>query len=239
MKLALGMMITHGEAPYLRLHLPIMAQAIRSVVIVIDPHEDLKDELRALDDAPFSLLTTIHREFENDWAAQFNAVIEHAERCGYDAILRLDPDEAMFPADINTVRDLLATHPVWHFPRFNFWGDRLHYACAPNWYPDWQVRAFKLNRDYRYGGQHHEGLIHPGVESFCAPAAIFHYGWASRQGILNRDFHYLQVAREKEGLPPLTERPADRAFPTQETAIFEGSQPLDPNVVGLYAPWSE
>src|SRR5262245_48946207 len=112
MKLALGLMITAGEAPYLRLHLPHIAQCFNGLVVCYDPYEDVEDELRVIDDLPFSGTVTVHRVFDRNWGKQFNAVIDMAERCGYDALLRLDADETMFPADILAARNLLETYTL-------------------------------------------------------------------------------------------------------------------------------
>lgn len=238
MKLALLMMVHAGEAPYLRLHLPVFAKCFDGIMIIFERGQDIETEVEAVRDAR-SDVEWIVRDFDGDWAKMLNQGIEAVELSGirYDAVLRLDPDEAMFPEDIIDIRMSLEHDPVLALPRYNFWGDRLHYIDKHPWWPDHQTRAFRLNCGYHYEGQHHEHLVADRV--MVDPAPIYHYGWVGKQRILERDFHYLQVAREKEGLPPLAERPADREFPQHEVAEFKGVQPIDPNVVGIYAPYQE
>lgn len=242
MKLALGMMVTAGEAPYLRLHLPLIADKFDGAVIMIDPHEDLYSELQVLADLPFPFMTVTHREFDSDWSAHFNALIDTAERWSFDALLRLDPDEAMFPTDIDKVRQALERYDLLYLSRVNFWMDRLHYS--PQYGNDYQGRAWRLNECIRLGGKHHEsprgvGNKHPILTEQLPDVTIYHYGDVGRERILKRDLHYLNVAREQAGHPPLTERPADREFPTRENVVYNGKQPLDPYKVGIYAPFIE
>lgn len=256
MKLALVMMIHIGDAPWLKLHLPSIADCFDGAVIVADPREALHDEMEALDvfdhpDLYASRSALVTREFDNNWSAQFNAGIEEAERRGYDALIRLDPDEAVFPSFVDGVRSLLETYSVLCFSRINYWKSRLRYT--PGLFPDWQCRAWQLGKGIRLGGQHHEGVnwlqygLAEGDPVADTPRQvlrvphlpIYHYGNVGRERILERDLHYLNVARETEGHPPLTERPVDRAFPTRHSVPFRADQPLDPNIVGVYAPFKE
>ncbi len=251
LKLCLGMMV-HNDAHWLRLHLPVYANCFDGMIVVMEPIETPADY------ACIAALTTItpnftvyQHEFNNDWSEMYNHVIDGAEEWGYDAIVRLDPDEAIFPHDVQAIRELLETYSVLCFARYNFWQDRLHYT--PGIFPDWQARAWQLNKGIRLEGQHHEGIFWPKYNLFEGdPVAdtprqvlrvpninIYHYGNVGRERILERDLHYLNLGREEAGHPPLTERPADREFPTRHNIPFRGPQPLDPNVIGLYAPFEE
>lgn len=256
MRLALGMMIHEGDAPWLSLHLPAFARCFDGAVISIDPRESLNDELVALtliDGNTIygsNMVKLVVREFDNDWSAQFNSVIEMAEIMGYDAIVRLDPDEAIFSYDVEAIRELLEQYSILCFARYNFWRDRMHYT--PGIYPDWQARSWILNKGIRLGGQHHEGIGWTHYSMFEGdPIAdtprqvlrvpsihIYHYGNVGKERILERDLHYVNVDREKAGHPPLTELPPGREFPTRHSIAFWGPQPIIP-IAGIYAPYKE
>jgi hypothetical protein len=208
---------------------------VDGIVIVVQDAEKAQ-EVRSL----WPTLHVIVRPFHYHWGEMFNHVIGEAETCGYDALLRLDPDECMFGSDIAGLRSLLDEATLVRFPRYNFWGDRLHYV--PVWWPDFQTRAFPLHQDIYYEGQHHEALrTEQPRQSIEADTPIFHYGWVGKRRILERDLHYLNVEREKEGLAPLGEFPYAREFPSPPAVpvLFDGAQPLSPALVGMYAPFEE
>ena len=244
MKLCLGMMV-HDDLNYLELHLPTMADCFDGIVAVVETEQEARDvhelfRLRSTGD--FWGKWVIVKQFNNDWSEMFNHVIYKAEQLKFDAILRLDPDEVMFPHDIDKVRQMLVQYDLLYLSRVNFWMDRLHYS--PQYGNDYQGRAWRLNECIRLGGKHHEsprgvGNKHPILTEQLPDVAIYHYGDVGRERILKRDLHYLNVAREQAGHPPLTERPADREFPTRENVVYNGKQPLDPYKVGIYAPFTE
>jgi hypothetical protein len=247
LKLALTMMVRDSEVDFLRLHLPVIADCFDGLVAVYDEREGIQAAMYLM-----SIGAVVrHHPFTNSWSAMFNHAIDDAEQLGFDALLRLDPDEVMFARDIEAIRDLLKEYTLLCLSRYTFWLDRLHYT--PGSFPDWQARVWLLNKGVRLGGQHHETInwaqfgLHEGDPFADTPRqvlrvptlAIYHYGGIGRERILERDFHYLNVAREQEGLPPLAERPADRPFPTRHRIVFHGPQPIDPDVCGLYAPYKE
>lgn len=246
MKLCLGMM-THNDNHWLRLHLPAIASAFDGVVIATD--DDKMTTHRTIEialAADVKKLDIFEHSFNDNWSEMFNHTIEHAEKLGYDAILRLDPDELMFPDHIQRVRELLEdkVSAIGCVPRYNFWLDRLHYVEQAPFYPDWQRRAFCLNRGVKYSGQRHEGLTWPSdtmkrYMPLAIVAPIFHYGDIYLPNILARDLKYLNMAHRDAGAPELAERPADRAIPHRDTVLFEGQQPINPNVCGIYAPFTE
>lgn len=257
MKLALGMMV-HNDLDFLRLHLPIISDCFDSVIMIVETRqeqESLLHEMSLIIPNYKRYVYVLGREFHNNWSEHFNHILDQAELQGVDgqmdAIVRLDPDEAIFPRDVDAVRTLLETYTILCFARYNFWGDRLHYT--PGIYPDWQARAWQLNKGIRLGGQHHEGIgwlqygLYEGDPVADEPRPvlrvptvnIYHYGNVGRARILERDLHYVNVAREEAGHPPLTELPEGRAFPTRHSILFHGPQPVDPAVVGAFAPWEE
>lgn len=247
MKLALVLMINPNDLPFLRLHLPVFKDSFDGLVCIADPAEGCEH----IEYVKSQGADVIYRTFDNNWSAQFNAVIDYVENLGYQALVRLDPDELIFPRDADAIRMLLERYTILCFARYNFWVDRLHYT--PGIYPDWQCRSWLLNQGIRLGGQHHEGVGWLQYDMFEGdPIAdtprqvlrvphinLYHYGNVGRERILERDLHYVNVDREKAGHPPLDERPAERAFPTRHSIPFTGVQPLDPAVVGAVAPWSE
>jgi len=240
MKIALAMMVTEGEAPYLRLHLPVYKCAVDGIMVVFERGEYIEDEVAAIKSS-FPEPEWIVRDFHNDWGEMFNFGIDAVEhsQCRYDALLRIDPDEAMFSSDVDKVRSYLETYDLLWLSRINYWMDREHYS--PQYGHDYQARAWRLNCGIRLSGQHHESVSlsqHTQV-NYLPDVTIHHYGDIGRERVLKRDLHYLNVAREQAGHPPLTERPADREFPTRENVLYTGPQPIDPNVVGKYAPFKE
>lgn len=257
MKLALGMMV-HEDLDFLRLHLPVFAECFDGIIMVVETQEEINSIYSLLREVIPTYDRTVYilnREFHNNWSEMFNHILDQAELTGldgaFDAIVRLDPDEAIMPYDVEAIRDLLEEYSVLCFARYNFWGDRLHYT--PGIYPDWQCRAWRLNKGIRLGGQHHEGVgwteygLYEGDPVADTPRAvlrvpsinIYHYGNVGKERILERDLHYVNVAREKAGHPPLTELPEGREFPTRHSILFHGPQPLDPFEAGVYAPYEE
>lgn len=253
MRLALGLMV-HEDLGFLALHMPVYGNCVDGVIAVVETEAEREACLDCLADSVDLEqvdVSVIVRDFHNSWSGMYNEVIAHAEFEHYDAILRLDPDEAIFARDVVAIRELLETYTVLCLARYNFWADRLHYT--PGLYPDWQARVWRLDKGIRLGGRHHEGLVwtqhglfegDPQADTprqvLRVPSLnIFHYGWIGRQRMLERDLHYLNVAREQAGHPPLTERPEGREFPTRHNIPFRGSQPIDPAIVGAVAPFEE
>lgn len=253
MRLALGMMV-HDDLDFLKLHLPIFADCFDGIVTVVESEskvQDLHEILRLRETGDHWNKWTVVQPFSNNWSEMFNHVIDKAESLGYDAIVRLDPDEAIFARDVILIRELLEEYVILCFARYNFWQDRLHYT--PGIYPDWQCRAWQLNRGIRLGGQHHEGVGWTQYGMFEGdPVAdtprqvlrvpsinIYHYGNVGKERILERDLHYLNVDRERAGHPPLAELPEGREFPTRHSIPFHGTQPILPESFGIYAPFKE
>lgn len=244
MKLALGLMYAN-EKRWLSLHLPVFSGAFDGIVAVGDDDTDgSTDYLRSIG------ANVTFRRFEQDWSAQFNAVIDRAESLGYTHILRLDPDEAIFAADVARIRDMLTNDAsLLVLARHEFCGDRKH--VRGDLWPDYQARAFALHRGIRLSGKKHEGIdfaahgllehtadSHIRVLRVVEPA-IFHYGWSSPQAIWNNQVKYQKLAQIDAGGPPEVAFPSDWPLTHFDTVEFTGEQPISPDVCGLYAPFTK
>lgn len=255
MKLCLMMMIQRSDFDWLEIHLPVYAHTFDGLYIISDFIVSRPEEfyLRAwTGDIPY---VYVQRAFNDNWADYLNSLIGSVEqpqrleqqrlsevarmlkKPRYDAVMRLDPDELIFPEAVETTRKLLEKYDIVSFPRHNFWMDRHH--TVPALYPDYQTRAWKLGRGIHYEGKRHESLTWDnGNISVSVPEPhIYHYGDIYLPNILNRDLKYLNYARIDAGHEPLLERPADRPVPHRDSVLFTERQPLDPSEVGEYAPF--
>lgn len=218
------------EAHWLRLHLPVFAGAADGLVGLDGGSvDDSADVFRAFGGV-------VHqRAFDWHFSAHMNALIAACQAEGYDAMLRLDPDEAIYPALVENVRAWLADHDAVALRRYGFIGDRLHHN--PRWLPDFQVRAIRLGVGLRYDGAVHEQLNYTDGYRMAYSANdpllhIYHYGW-----ILPLD-----VRREREaryaalvGGNPDPAAHLVEGYPYREP--YTGQQPLDPAEIGAMAPF--
>lgn len=238
MKLGLLMMVTAGEAPYLHMNLPPYVNQFDGAIVVLQGDQNTHQEEEVFyENVHPRLFEWVVCDWHNNWSEFLNAGLERAEQSGYDAVMRLDPDETLFGADVAQVRELLEQYDIVGFPRRNFFGDRLHYATS-HW-PDYQQRGIRLHKGTRYKGQHHEGPHCSGPHYIASDIVIYHYGWVGKPRIRERALHYMNVAREAGNLPPLSEYPPEAEIPVWPTLPYDGLQPIDPQVVGIYSPWSE
>lgn len=236
-----------NELPWLRLHLPVMlrAGAIDGMVALDGGSADGGAEYVR------SLGGVVHeRPFDWRFGDHMNALITACEGEGYSAMLRIDPDECLFPRDIDAAADLLHTYKALRLARFNFVGDRLH--IYPYKYPDYQTRAFRLGQGVAYIGDVHEtleksfraiGWIEDGGDLvgqrdivMCPQISIYHYG--EIQADARFALKHVNYARLLQQLPPL-ERLPDGYSTTGAARFrvpFHGPQPVDPQVVGALAP---
>ena len=145
----------------------------------------------------------------------------------------------MHPRDIDAVRTYLETqYAVVCLPRWNFWQDRKH--VWPLMYPDYQGRCFRLDRGIRLEGKRHEGLNLRDAELnrltlYATKEFIYHYGDIGAN-VVPRALKNLNVARTDRGLQPLDKHPNPEAI-YRESVEFTEEQPLDPDAVGIYAPF--
>lgn len=219
-----------NEAPWLRLHLPVWVESgAFAGMVALDggSSDDSAAYVRSQGGDVFE------RPFDWNFSAHMNALITHCEALEYDALLRLDPDELIYPSLPGQVAQWLCEWEFVALPRYAFIGDRLHHN--PQWLPDWQVRAFRLHRGARYDGLVHEQLNYAGRPMLFAPGVpehyIYHYGWMLA----------LEMRRQREaqyaGLMGGNTDPAAHladGYPYSEP--FDGAQPLDPLVIGVRAP---
>lgn len=253
MRFALGL-VCLNEAPWLRLHLPVILQSRRiDGVVCIDGGSTDKSRDVVADLARGRMLPCEIevRPWDWDFAAQQNAVVQLAERLGYDAYFKYDPDELMFPEHIDQAADLLASgaHKVVIVSRYNFEGDRRHYC--PYLYPDKQLRFVVLNQGfYWYRRLHattnaytqwHEpagtsvGIDRPIV--WLPHARLYHY--EGIKPMAERALKWLNYERIQAGDAPLTALPDGYKVPSSSFRYkveFRGVQPLDPAVCGVEAP---
>lgn len=224
MQLCLALMF-QNDAHWLKLHLPVFAHEFDGIVALDGgSSDDGAEHLRSLG------AVVCERPFEWDFAAQGNALIECVEALGYTHMMRLDPDEAIFPQSVILIRKKLARQSALMFPRHNFVRDRSQVDAKA--YPDWQTRAWELHRGYRYERALHEVLNAPARES---GVHIFHYGgitpWAQRWK------QYVTYDRLQKGESldaDIGEPPTPDGYPPSHP--FTDRQPLQ---VGLHAPFPE
>lgn len=227
-----------NEAHWLRLHLPriLEAESIDGIVALDGGSQDDGPEILV------SLGAIVWwRPFDWDFGAHKNGLIEACEDGGYDAMLLLDPDELMFPEDVDRIADTLEMATAVKFPTYHFEGDRYHWM--PHFHPDPHIRAWRLDQSpIRYQGLVHEWPHQHGeiVEAVALDCHLYHYS-----GIQPRTEQYrlkhINYARIKSKLEPFRELPAgmDGSIPYRPRERFEGPQPLDPDVIGARAPFEE
>ena len=238
MKLCLAFFF-QNEADFLALHLPVIlrSKAIDGVVCVDGGSDDASASIiRNVEDiTTFGTsrqripLDIFNRRFDWRFDFQGNFLIQCAEECGYDAMLRLDPDELMFPDQIALIKEHLSDHPLLALPRINFAGDRNHWF--PQFGQDYQLRAWRLHEGVHYDRPIHEIPVGTAAEgkpllARAINGPIYHY--AGLRPVSVRTYEKsVNYGRIKEGKPPITlptdfPPPADFGVPLGEP--FEGHQ---------------
>lgn len=245
MRLALGIIFTN-ELPWLKLHLPVYRESFDGIVAITD-NKTTDGSIEYLHSLGAAI---IQYEWEYRWGDFANKLCNYARSLRYDAIARIDPDECLFPWAGTQIKLMLQRDAsLLCFARYNFFGDRRHLWSGK--YPDFQPRAWRLNRGITVQGDKHEWVdfakhdLHQDTfvperrYQFVTDPAIYHYGWASKGGIYYQQTKYQSQAQVAAGGPPEVAWPADFQlvqFPTEE---FTGEQPLNPDVVGDFAPYQE
>lgn len=243
MRICLAMAF-QNEAPLLKLHLPVI---IRSYGFHGMVGLDGGSQDGSADEFMKHGGVVVNRPFDWNFSAHINFLIDTCEHLGYDALIRLDPDELMWPCALSELgRKLWTSHyRLFYLPRYNFWRSRKMYSPYP--FPDWQARAFVLNAGVRLIGNVHEQIAPAlygwafdetgqGKILMAADSFIYHYG-----EVRSRPLQHLNYGRISRGEPPLAELPPD-VDPQYTNAWrfsvpFGGPQPLDPGVIGEWAPW--
>ena len=234
-----------NEAHWLGLHLPklLEAESIDGVVALDGGSDD--DGVQIL--AEWEILSELdisiyERPFDWQFGKHKNALIEHCEAEGYEAMLLLDPDELMFPADIDHIAEVLKGDAAGvRFPTYHFEEDRYHWM--PKFYPDTHIRAWRLDQSpVRYRGIVHEWPYQDGklVQAERIEGHLYHYSGIQPRTARYR-LKYINYARLQEKKGPLSELPAGVEIKGdyRPREVFEGQQPLDPDVIGARAPFEE
>lgn len=232
MKICLALAF-QNESRWLRLHLPALGLPAHWGLVGLDGG--------STDDS--ALVVAAHggvvheRLFDWHFAQHMNALLAACADEGYDAVLRLDPDELVFPDLFGVVEQMLSVYECAALPRYGFIGDRLHHN--PRWHPDWQVRALRLGVGLRYDGAVHEQLNYAdGYRLGYVPGNprwhIYHYGWLLPLEV--RRAREARYAALRGSNPDPAAHLAD-GYPYAEP--FEGEQPLDPAIIGATAPFAE
>lgn len=161
MKIALGFVFC-SELHWLDLHLPVWMKAEGfDGIVAVDSFSSDGSRDYALEATPHVFR---YEGPKHDYGALFNALLGHARELGFDAILRLDPDELMFPSNMSDVAEELRTGALLvKFSRWNFEYDRLHTDTYS--FPDYQGRAFCLHPKMKYSGALHENVWGSATES--------------------------------------------------------------------------
>jgi len=150
MKFCLGI-ITGNDEEILKKHLPIISKCFTTKIAVDSSTLDRTNIV--LKENGFIVY---RREWDYNYSEARNLVIQKAEELGMEAMLMLDSDECMFPKDIEKIRKLLEQYEAIKLPRYEFGPTKEWYN--PTLYPDYQGRAFQLNKGYHYRNKIHEIL---------------------------------------------------------------------------------
>lgn len=238
MKICLAFLF-QNEAHWLNQHMPVWNKVPWHGIVALDggSADESVSIVKSYGGSVFK------RPFDWSFREQLNALIWHCEMSGYDALVRLDPDELMFPDDLNLVIDYLQRGQgaiMW--PTVNFEKDRNHWM--PDKYPDYHIRAWHLNKGVKY-----DGIVHIGPDQSLAEAGIvplvlrnihlYHYeGLRSDPARRLKHINYALLAK---GETPLTTLP-----PNDEGQLgwrpyepYRLLQPLAPEEIGLRAPFED
>jgi len=237
MNLCIGMMYQYDDH-WLKLHVPKLAKSHLPFVFLNGNGVETE-----IDTWLQKYGAVFYRRFEWNFADQQNHLNACAEKAGYDAIIKLDPDELMFPGDLHSVgQEIGLRYRAACLPRLNFVQDRNRVHKGDGWYPDWQTRVWELGHGVEWRGQHHASAaasireLQWRLDQLRTP--IFHYKWiASRESCTLSRLNYTLT---KDGLPPLENLPDGEPLcdiPAGEP--FTGKQPLDPRKIGARAPFGD
>lgn len=232
MTLTLGMMFHQGDLPFLKLHMPYLRQGFSEVIAGSDCiSSEAADYLRTLG------VEVVPVPFNDHWAESLNALINTATNNGHTKMLRLDPDELIFVQDAPKIEAGLDAYRYLAFPRHNFWYSRE--MVDVNAWPDTQLRAWRLDGNVRYQGKRHEGIPYQAGElGQVVGVELFHYGDASTTGYMQKALKYERYRRRDAGLPDVDKLPDD-VHPGANVMPFLERQPLNPAIIGKFAPFKE
>lgn len=229
-------MMFQNEENWLRLHLPILAQAGFGFVFVDGGSDDGSTQV-AEQYGP-----VVYNEYRWPTIHQHNKLIEVAEQHGYDAMVKIDPDELFFIDHIRQMRELLNDYVVLRFPTYHFIRDRQHYNPFGHYYPDSHDRAWRLNIGLNYVGEYHSRLNW--AERYFKEANgendendelvldawhihLYHYGDIKDRAA--RHLRSLNITRAKAGQSPLVRLPAGKQITYPPSIPFVGPHPISPH----------
>lgn len=235
LKLALAFMM-QDSLPWIGLHLPLFrASGVFDGVVALDGG--------STDESVFYVESlggsVYHRKFDWKFGEQAQCLVNLCEAEGYDAMLRIDPDECMFSEDMRKVRTTLE-----HFPdkliglsRRHFIGDRLHVHRDWNYDPQWRAWALHRGVHYPEGQRVHEvPSWKDGEQMLLSDVYLFHYGYL--EPAPQRAYKIAMYDAIQHGKPLPTKAEYANWPPLDIPSVpFDGRQPLDPNVVGIHAPF--
>lgn len=142
--------------------------------------------------------------WHDDFSMARNMLIDEVRRLGYTRMMMLDADETIYPHTIKLLQHYLDECDIIRFPRINFINDDQHFC--PDVFPDYQDRAFNLDKDIRYGNKVHENIInHDDYRTVIAPSVnIYHYGWCKPLAdVALKNINYERVKKGQEKLEKL------------------------------------
>jgi glycosyltransferase involved in cell wall biosynthesis len=199
-KITLGM-IVRNEEEMLKRTLPVLAPCFRwKYALDTGSTDGTKKLLKSFG------FEVVDFDWQWDFSAARNRVIQETRALGADWLWFLDADEAMWPHDIARVKDCLDMGNAFGFPRWNLIYDRQHWE---SWsYPDQQNRLFRLNGEWLYAYPLHESLNSTKGEqpTFLKDAHIFHYGSVKPIKQVWLKHHNYNLL--KQGVEPIERLPA-------------------------------
>lgn len=229
MKIGLGMIVGNDERALVR-HLPVISSYFDSRIAVDSYSKD--GSINALIKNGFNIF---QRKWNNNYAEARNEVIKRAELMGLEGLIMLDADECMFPDDIRKVKKLLEKHEAIKLPRYEFGPNSEYYN--PKLYPDYQGRAFQLNKGYHYRNPLHE-ILYQGEDRIAVSQKdgffastethIYHYGRCKSPKEIWLKYHNYNLILKGE--TPITTIPSNINFNVEENFTdvikFTGEQPI-------------
>jgi len=232
MRLCLALMM-QNEADWIRLHVRHLLPVVDGLIAVDGGSTD--DSMQVIESMGGLVFL---RPFDYNFSGQANYLIQCAEAAGYDAILRLDPDETMFAEHVIRIRAILEAGDfhLLHIPRINFVGDRLHHSPLIDPHAQW--RAWVLNRGIRYHAVkvHETPMLPSGLLTTVVPdVAIYHYGFVKPTSEREYGWQVYSALQSGQPVPAKPDHFEDDGSHFDRDP-FTGSQPVDPFEVGIRAP---
>lgn len=235
MKIALGI-IVKNQRHFLERTLPTYSLTFEHRFAVDFFSDDYTREI--LDQFGFQ----VHRqEWPNNYATARNVLIQCAEEAGMDYLIMLDADEALDRKQSEKLQQYANDFDAIVMPRIEFVQDTSHFDDYL--FPDFQLRAFKLNKGYHYRNNIHE-MLHDssGVPLMSVRGGrtkkhriltvpdvfLYHYGRTAEKSQLA--LKYMNYDRQMKGQPKLDKLPEgynlDDAQLWKNATIFYGPHPL-------------